>query len=56
MAAATAGHLLFSSVGTHLALSVLVSAVPGLYLGARLSSRAPDRVVRRLSTVLAASG
>lgn len=57
VAAATAGHLLFGSVDAHLALSVLIGAVPGVYLGARLSSRAPDRVVRPiLSTVLAASG
>ena len=57
MAAATVGHLLFGSVDAHLATSVLLGALPGVYLGARLSSRASDRVVRPiLSTVLAASG
>ena len=57
VAAATVGHLLFGSVDAHLATSVLLGALPGVYLGARLSSRASDRVVRPiLSTVLAASG
>jgi uncharacterized membrane protein YfcA len=57
VASATLGHLMFGSVDFHLATSVLLGALPGVYLGARLSSRAPDRVVRPvLATVLAGSG
>ncbi len=57
VASATVGHLLFGHVNFHLATSVLVGALPGVYLGARLSSKAPDRVVRPvLATVLVASG
>lgn len=51
------GHLLFGDVRLGLTTSLLIGALPGVYLGARLSSRAPDKVVRpTLFTVLAASG
>jgi uncharacterized membrane protein YfcA len=57
VAAATLGHLLFGDVSFGLTGSILVGALPGVYLGARLSSRAPDRVVRpALFLVLLTSG
>lgn len=46
VAAATAGHLLFGDVRLALTASLLVGAVPGTYLGARLSAHAPIRLLR----------
>lgn len=46
VAAAAAGHLAFGSVHVGLTASLLVGALPGAYLGARLSSRAPDTLIR----------
>ena len=55
--AAAFGHLLFGDVRLGLTTSLVVGAVPGVYAGARLSSRAPDHVVRpTLFAVLVASG
>jgi hypothetical protein len=55
--AAALGHMLFGSVDVDLMIPLLVGALPGVYVGARLSSRAPERVVRpMLFTVLFASG
>lgn len=55
--AAALGHLLWGSVSLAITASLLVGALPGVYAGARVSSRAPDRVVRpALITVLLASG
>ena len=57
VASAALGHLLFGHVSFPLATSVLIGAIPGVYLGARLSAKAPDKVVRPvLATVLVASG
>lgn len=57
VAAATIGHFLFGDVSLGLTGSILVGALPGVYVGARLSSRAPDRVVRpALFLVLLTSG
>jgi uncharacterized protein len=57
VAAAALGHALFGEVELGLTLGLLVGAIPGVYLGARLSSRAPQMVVRRaLALVLIASG
>jgi uncharacterized protein len=57
VAAAAAGHLLFGDVRLGLTVSLLVGSVPGVWLGARLSSRAPDGVIRpALALVLVASG
>lgn len=54
--AAALGHLLFGDFRLAVAASLLLGAIPGVYAGAHLSSRAPDRVVRPvLVTVLAAS-
>ncbi len=56
VASAAVAHLVFGHVELALSASVLLGALPGVYLGARLSSRAPDVVLRpALITVLAAS-
>ena len=44
--AATLGHLLFGDFKLGLTLTLLVGALPGVYLGAKVSTRAPDRVIR----------
>lgn len=57
VAAAALAHLLFGDFHAGLTLSILLGAVPGVYLGARLSSRAPDQLIRpALVVVLLASG
>ena len=54
--AAAVGHLLFGDVHFALTASLLVGAIPGALIGARLSASAPDRLVRpAMSAVLAAS-
>ena len=55
--AAALGHALFGEVQLGLTLALLLGAIPGVWFGARLSSRAPQMVVRRaLALVLIASG
>lgn len=55
--AAALGHMLFGDVQLGLTASLLLGALPGVYLGARVSSSAPQSVVRRaLVFVLLASG
>ncbi|MGH9108056.1 MAG: sulfite exporter TauE/SafE family protein [Acidimicrobiales bacterium] len=49
-AAAALGQLLFGHVQVGLTLSVVLGSVPAVYLGSRLSARAPDRWVRPLIT------
>jgi uncharacterized protein len=57
VASAAVGHLLFGDFKLGLTASLLVGSVPGVYLGARLSSRANDAVIRpTLALVLVASG
>jgi uncharacterized protein len=57
VASAAVGHLLFGDFQLDLTASLLVGCLPGVYLGARLSSRAPGGLVRRaLALVLMASG
>ena len=57
VASAAAGHLLFGDFQVGLTASLLVGSIPGVYLGARLSSRANDAVIRpALVLVLVASG
>ena len=46
VAAATLGHLLFGDFQLGLTLTLLVGAIPGVYLGARVSTRAPDQIIR----------
>ncbi|WFE30344.1 sulfite exporter TauE/SafE family protein [Solwaraspora sp. WMMD791] len=54
--AAALGHLLFGDFRLDLTASLLLGAVPGAWLGAQLSSRAPGGLVRRaLTLVLLAS-
>ncbi|NRQ37008.1 sulfite exporter TauE/SafE family protein [Nonomuraea sp. NN258] len=54
--AAALGHLLFGDFQPHLTTSLLLGSIPGVYLGARISSRAPGAAVRAvLAVVLLAS-
>jgi uncharacterized membrane protein YfcA len=56
VAAAALGHVFFGDLHVDLAATILIGSVPGVLLGARLSSRAPARLVRvALVTVLLAS-
>jgi uncharacterized protein len=55
--AAAAGHLLFGDFRLELTAWLLVGSIPGVWLGARLSARANDAVIRpALALVLVASG
>ena len=56
VASAAVGHLIFGDLHLGLTGSLLVGCLPGVYLGARLSSRAPDQALRpALVAVLVAS-
>ncbi|HET7475027.1 MAG TPA: sulfite exporter TauE/SafE family protein [Dermatophilaceae bacterium] len=56
VASAALGHILFGDFKLDLTVSLLLGCVPGAYLGARLSSRAPGGIIRRfLAFVLLAS-
>lgn len=56
VASAAAAHLLFGDFALGITASILVGSIPGVFLGARFSSRAPDYVIRpALIVVLAAS-
>ncbi len=51
------GHLLFGDFKLGLTASLLLGSVPGVYLGARVSSRARDSLIRpALAVILLASG
>jgi uncharacterized membrane protein YfcA len=53
---AALGHFLFGDFHLELTFSVLLGSLPGVYLGARASARAPDRLIRSaLVVVLLAS-
>jgi uncharacterized protein len=55
--AAALGHLAFGDFELGLTTSLLVGALPGVYLGARVSAQAPSGLIRRsLAVILAASG
>ena len=55
--AAALSHLFFGDFKLALTTSLLVGAIPGVYIGARASAQAPARLVRRaLAFVLLASG
>jgi uncharacterized membrane protein YfcA len=57
VAAAALGHILYGDFELGLTLSLLVGCLPGVYIGARMSAKAPDGVVRPLlAFVLLASG
>jgi uncharacterized membrane protein YfcA len=54
---AALGHLLFGSFKLGLTASILIGSVPGVFVGARFSSRAPDYLIRpTLMVVLLLSG
>ena len=56
VASAALGHILFGSFQVGLTGSILIGSLPGAYIGAKLSSRAPDGVIRpALVIVLLAS-
>lgn len=52
VAAAAAGHLIFGETQLGLAGTVLLGALPGIYLGATLATRVPDTVLRWILAVL----
>jgi uncharacterized protein len=57
VASAAIGHLLFGNFNFGLTASILIGSVPGVFVGARFSSRAPDYVIRpSLAVVLLLSG
>ncbi|MFD0901603.1 sulfite exporter TauE/SafE family protein [Actinomadura sediminis] len=46
--AAALGHLLFGDFRLEVTAALLVGSIPGVYLGSRISSRAPAGLIRRL--------
>jgi uncharacterized protein len=57
VASAAIGHLLFGNFNLGLTASILIGSIPGVFVGARFSSRAPDYVIRpSLAVVLLLSG
>jgi uncharacterized protein len=55
--AAALGHLLFGSFDLTITSSLLIGAIPGAFIGAQISSRAPGGVIRRaLAVLLLSSG
>ncbi len=49
---AAAGHLVFGEFSFGVAGSLLVGAIPGTWLGAQVSTRAPGGIIRRILAVL----
>lgn len=49
---AAVGHLLFGDFQLHLTVSLLIGSIPGVYLGARISSRAPGGLIRALLAIV----
>jgi uncharacterized membrane protein YfcA len=55
--AAALGHLLFGDFDMAITASLLLGAIPGAFIGAQISSRAPGGIIRRvLAVLLLASG
>ncbi len=55
--AAALAHLIFGEVQLDITGALLIGAIPGVYLGAHVSSRAADHVIRPiLAMVLIVSG
>ncbi|TMR01705.1 sulfite exporter TauE/SafE family protein [Actinomadura soli] len=50
--AAAIGHLLFGDFRMEVTTALLVGSVPGVYLGSRISSRAPGGIIRRILTIV----
>jgi hypothetical protein len=55
VASAALGHLLLGDFKLSLTGSILLGAIPGVYLGARVSSRAPDGILRPVLVLALAS-
>jgi uncharacterized membrane protein YfcA len=55
VASAALGHLLLGDFKLSLTGSILVGAIPGVYLGARISSRAPDGILRPILVIALSS-
>jgi uncharacterized membrane protein YfcA len=56
VASATLSHMLFGHVDFGLTASLLIGSIPGVYVGAKVSSRAPDTIIRpALVVILVAS-
>lgn len=51
VASAALGHFLFGDFQLDVTASILLGSIPGIYFGARFSSRASDRVIRPLLAV-----
>lgn len=49
---AALGHLLFGDFRLDLTTSLLLGSIPGVYLGARVSSRAPGGLIRAMLTIV----
>jgi uncharacterized protein len=57
VASASIGHILFGDFTMGLTGSILIGAIPGVWIGARVSSRSPGSLVRRaLAVIMLASG
>jgi uncharacterized protein len=57
VASASVGHILFGDFALGLTGSILVGAIPGVWIGARVSSQSPGSLVRRaLAVIMLASG
>ncbi|NUT11539.1 MAG: sulfite exporter TauE/SafE family protein [Nonomuraea sp.] len=52
VASAALGHLLFGDFQMQLTLSLLIGSIPGVYLGARISARAPGGLIRALLAIV----
>ncbi|WUH97536.1 sulfite exporter TauE/SafE family protein [Spirillospora sp. NBC_00431] len=50
--AAAIGHLLFGDFRMEVTTALLVGSIPGVYLGSRISSRAPSGIIRRVLTLV----
>jgi hypothetical protein len=55
VATAVLGQALFGHVSLHVAGGLIIGSVPGTFIGARVSSRAPDAVVRPVLVALLVS-
>jgi uncharacterized membrane protein YfcA len=52
IASATLSHLFFGQVDLELTGTLLIGSIPGVYLGARISSKAPDAVIRPVLVIV----
>lgn len=50
--AAAIGHLLFGSVEFAVTVPLLIGSIPGIFLGAQLSARAPQGLMRRVLSIV----